>query len=485
MISQSLLLAVLASAPAALAAPAPAPQGAGQEATSAFGPDIQVAASPVSSPSPYPVIVDENGYESATYHGPYTGTPTTTGAVDGPTTTAASIPALPPNPTATYYNADGVPKNAFPAPYVPAGGLGTNGALPRYMVESDFDFESIALGLYQEWIELDLFHDGLARFSDEDFTAAGLGDEARSLIEFMADQESGHATLLTNMLGEAAPKECFYDYPYTTVREWLDFMQRLTRFGESGVWGFINHLDSREVGQLLAQSIATEARQQQIFRQMSGLTPMNVWFENGWPQSWAWTMLAQYISYCPADTTRLSWQNFPTLQFLNNPNINRYSANDTATDGSENVGSRITDPSVSNLTSGSCINLNATGYGCGPAVAHNKTEPLSFPGKQVMLRWEAPGKAVGPNMSYVTAINAGAPKFVAWSAQLNLTYSPLTVTGENTGYTYQPYAAVYGNDGIINGTMAVMLTDTDLYVTPFNATMLNPHIVALGMYQAG
>lgn len=124
----------------------------------------------------------------------------------------------------------------------------------------------------QEWIELDLFHDGLARFTDADFTAAGLGPEARSLIEFMADQESSHATLLTNMLGERAPAECYYDYPYSTVREWVDFMQRLTRFGESGVWGFINHLDSREVGQLLAQSIATEARQQMIFRQMSGLS---------------------------------------------------------------------------------------------------------------------------------------------------------------------------------------------------------------------
>ena len=134
----------------------------------------------------------------------------------------------------------------------------------------------------QEWIELDLFHDGLARFSQADFLEAGIGPEYQSLIEFMADQESGHATLLTNMLGETAPKECVYDYPYNTVREWLDFMQRLTRFGESGVWGFINHLDSREVGQLLAQSIATEARQQQIFRQMSGLTPMDVWFENGW-----------------------------------------------------------------------------------------------------------------------------------------------------------------------------------------------------------
>ena len=125
-----------------------------------------------------------------------------------------------------------------------------------------------------------MFHDGLARFSQEEFEAAGLNAEYMSLIEFMADQETGHATLLTNMLGERAPKECYYDYPYTTVREWLDFMQRLTRFGESGVWGFINHLDSREVGQLLAQSIATEARQQQIFRQMSGLTPMDVWFEN-------------------------------------------------------------------------------------------------------------------------------------------------------------------------------------------------------------
>lgn len=337
-----------------------------------------------------------------------------------------------------------------------------------------------------QWIELDLFHDGLARFSDEDFTEAGLGPEARSLIEFMADQESGHATLLTNMLGDAAPKECVYNYPYTTVREWVDFMQRLTRFGESGVWGFINHLDSREVGQLLAQSIATEARQQQIFRQMTGLTPMNVWFENGWPQSWAWTMLAQYISYCPENQTRLAWQNFPTLHILNNANVNRYSPNDTAQDGSETVGSRIADPSKSNLTSGSCENLNATGYGCGPAVAHNRSEPLSFPGKQVLLQWDNPGQAVGPNNSYITATTAqGKPSYVAWSQQLNLTYSPLTVTGNNTGYTYQPEGFVYGNDGIINGTMAIMITDDNLYVTPFNTTLLNPHIIALGLYQAG
>ncbi|KAI4210087.1 MAG: hypothetical protein LQ351_007036 [Letrouitia transgressa] len=491
MFVSSIIAATLAFVSAVVAAPAPAlasaPQAAGEGEPGTFSPDSQISALPQTPTAPpYPVIVGENGYSSATYHGPYTGTPTTTGAANAPATLAASIPALPPNPTATYYNTQGRPINPMPAPYTPAGGLGTNGTLPRYMVESDFDFESIALGLYQEWIELDLFHDGLARFTDEQFIVAGLGDEARSLIEFMANQETGHATLLSNMLGERAPKQCVYDYPYSTVREWLDFNQRVTRFGESGVWGFINHLDSREVGQLLSQSIATESRQQQIFRQLSGLTPMDVWFENGWPQSWAWTMLAPYISYCPENTTRLAWQNFPTLRFLNNANINRYSPNDTAQDGSETVGNRIADPSVSNLTSGSCLNLNITGYGCGPAVAHNKSEPLSFPGKKVLLQWDAPGTAVGPNNSYVTSTSAkNPPKFVAWSQQLNLTYSPLTDTGNNTGYTYQPEGFVYGNDGIINGTMAVLLTDENLFVTPFNVSLLNPHVVALGLYQAG
>ncbi|RDW58912.1 ferritin-like domain-containing protein [Aspergillus mulundensis] len=433
-----------------------------------------------------PDVVSQNGYRSAPYHGPYSGTPTVLGAAKASKTLAPSIAPKPPNPTATYYNAAGVPTQPMPAPYVPAGGLGTNGTLPRYMVNSDWDFESIALGVYQEYIELDLFHDGLARFSDDDFKAAGIGPEVRSLIEFMANQEVGHATLLSNMLGEAAPKQCVYNYPYRTVREWLDFMQRLTRFGESGVWGFLSHLDSREVSQMLSQSIAIEARQQMVFRQLAGLAPMPVWFENGWPQSWQWTMLAPYISSCPAGQTRLAWQNFPTLHILNNPNINRVDANNTRPDGSEQAGNRITDPSSSNVTQGdACMTANGIGKNCQAALARNRTEPLSYPGKKVYFSWDNPGQHVGPNNSYVTSTTAGQPKFVGWSNQLNLTYSPLTVTGQNRGWTTQPGGMVFGDDGVINDTMAVMLTDLDLFVTPFNTTMLNPHIVALGLYQAG
>lgn len=352
------------------------------------------------------------------------------------------------------------------------------------MVNSDFDFQSIALGLYQEWIELDLFLNGLATFSEDDFLAAGLTAEDRALIEFMAHQETGHATLLTNMLGEAAPVQCTYNYPFSTVREFIDFNQKLTRWGESGVWGFINHLDSREVGQLLSQSIATEARQQMSFRQMLGLHPYPGLFESGIPQSWSWTYLAQYISECPEGNTRLGWQNFPNLHIVNQPNPNRLSANDTA--ANEVVGNRTGDPSDSRINpEESCVNVNETGYSCGPAISRNRSEPLSFPGKLINLTWDEPGQAVGPNNSYVTSTSAGEPAFVAWVSQLNLTYTPLVLTGNNEGYTYQPAEEVYEGDPAVNGTIFVALTDLDLYLTAFNLSMINPHVRALGLYQAG
>lgn len=133
---------ILASAClAAVAISAPAPQVSGYTGADAgfpqtpsplgsvatiFGPDSQVSYTPTAPPppgapgaAPTRVSSDPTGVTS---HGPYDGTPTTTGAVSN-VVLAPSIAPLPPNPTATYYNADGTLKNAQPAPYTPAGML--------------------------------------------------------------------------------------------------------------------------------------------------------------------------------------------------------------------------------------------------------------------------------------------------------------------------------------------------------------------------
>jgi len=181
---------------------------------------------------------------------------------------------------------------------------------------------------------------------------------------------------------------------------------------------------------------------------------MPEWFEIGIPQSFAWTLLAPYIKSCPADTPRLPWQNFPALIVTNNPNAS--------------------DPNT-----------------YPPAITHNRTQ-LSYPGREVNFIFEDPGKHVGPNNSYVTNTTAGAPAFAAWISQLNVTYTPLynvvdPGNGTHSASAVQPEGYLYFKlNPLVNGTVFVVLTDTDLYVTPHNVSLMLPHVVAgPEVYMAG
>ena len=438
-----------------------------------------------------------------TTHGNFTGTATVTGAI-AKGEMNGTISALPPNPEATTYKPNGILNSNQTIPFQPAGGLGTNGTEPVYRVQSDFDYQSLLLGLYQEWIELDLFTDIFNRFSEEDFAKLNLTTSDRFLVEFMAQQENGHATLISNLLGGpgGSSPQCSYNYPYKTLHEAFDFAQKLTQWGESGVWGFQSHLDSRETAQLLDQSIATEGRQSMIFRQFSGLFPMPVWFETGIPQSWAWTFLAPYIASCPSTAKRLAWQNFPELHILNQPNDALVNASESAsapesagsttnTSSNETVGWGPAAPGSDTLArKASCTKTNQTGDSCTGAISQNRSIPLSFPGRKVFLSWDAPGKPVGPNNSYVTSTLAKDPTYVVWVSQLNVTYSPLedvklVPNGTSSGTTLQPDVSTFEGDPAINGTMFIGLTDTDEPFSMFNLSSINPHVVALGLYQAG
>ncbi|KGO45261.1 hypothetical protein PEXP_060500 [Penicillium expansum] len=563
-----ILLSLLSSLPFAAASPKKHHQDPSTT------PDLPLPAANASASAP-PLRT----YNSSRLHTAFTGTPTTTGAL-----TASSIGtgisrggvAV----AATTYPGDGNLHHSEPAPYVPAGGVRTNGSTPVYNTKSDFDYESLALALYQEWIELDLFQDGLRRFNDSAFRAAGMTASDRELIAFMAQQEIGHATMLSNILGARAPQQCNYIYPYTNVKEFVDFCQKLTRWGESGVYGFLAHLDSREAATLLTQSITTEARQQLIFRQFEGLFPMVEWFEVGIPQSWAWTLLAPFISSCPENQTRLIWQNFPTLMVVNQPdpwisgtprnlssaNYRRNGNNSTGYDstGYDSTGydptaynssgynstvynfttsadriSRLNATSRFNQTTGFIFN-ETTGInntvgpgvsipkspkgsgrfnssnsrnGCGASVSRIRPIPLTAPGRQVLLQWDLPGKKIGPNNSYITTTEtkAGSAKYVLWVSQLNITYTPLyVVSGDNgtstnnttngtngvngtnsttdsiRGYTTQPDLETYQGNPAFNGTIFIAITDDDPYASPFNLSLINPHVVAgPALYQAG
>lgn len=131
MLSKTIYASTLLSA-LAVAAPAPQVPGytdadfpdvsvtqpTGPVATS-FGPDSQINAI-LTTPGSAPPRRSSD-VTGATSHGPYSGTATTTGAEQAPTTLGTAIAPLPPNPTATYYNPNGKLQNPAPIPYQPNG----------------------------------------------------------------------------------------------------------------------------------------------------------------------------------------------------------------------------------------------------------------------------------------------------------------------------------------------------------------------------
>lgn len=148
--------------------------------------------------------------------------------------------------------------NTLSAPFTPAGGdiqdtpicslfsifLSIDSILTSRTTDkavTNFDFQSLNLALNQELFELDLFTFGLSKFSVEEFEAAGIDAAGRDLIAFMADQEVGHANLLRDILGpDRAALQCTYQYPFTTVGQFIEYSQLVTRVGESGVLGKSN-----------------------------------------------------------------------------------------------------------------------------------------------------------------------------------------------------------------------------------------------------
>jgi len=198
----------------------------------------------------------------------------------------------------------------------------------------------------------------------------------------------------------------------------------------------------------------------------------------------AWTLLAPYIVSCPSSNlgaNKLAWQNFPTLTVVNQPSV------------------------VPPMNTTEVYNASIT-----PPM--NRSEPISYPGRNVSLSYDAPGMAIGPNNSYITASTAGAPAYVAWISQLNVTYSTYVPTTNSTGSTIQPNETIFpsyfaeaplnqettdqgaqpnnspADFGIVNGTMFVAIVDglaPSLNITAYNLSMLNSHIVAgPAIYQA-
>jgi len=185
------------------------------------------------------------------------------------------------------------------------------------------------------------------------------------------------------------------------------------------------------------------------------------------------------------NTTRLAWQNFPSLTVLNQPNPAKNDPNlgpaQSATGSNPLNSSNIDD-------SNRCSKDQDERNDCGPRISQNKSIPLSYPGRPIQFSWGNVNVTVGPNNSYVTSrsLLADEPRYVMFVSQLNATYVPLVNVSGTSGSAIQPNMSTFMGDPAVNGTMFVAITSQNPYVTPFNLSMVNPFVYAgPALYQAG
>ncbi|TFY75381.1 hypothetical protein EWM64_g8632 [Hericium alpestre] len=418
--------------------------------------------SPSVTESPTSVTTSGTGTSSPT-SAPATNT-SATGVVPTTSAATATLPTGSLSPT------------VLPTPTLvpaPLGGVGLN-ETPVFQPLSDYDVQSIQLDLHQSLLELNLLQFGLTQFNTSDFTQANLTEEDVFLLQYMVEQDAAHVQLVQGILSPNITQPCNYTFPvFADVRGFLDFAQKITRIGESGTAGWINHLDSQASASYILSALLVEARQQMALRQMEGLFPMPYYFVPSITQSMHWSLIAPFIATCPPENPTVNWTVFPPLTILNDPFWPDLPLDNTS----------------------------------GPSISANRSS-VSFPGRELNLSWVAPGQPIGSNSSFNTTSNASTPQFVAWISEVNITYTSLNnVTGTN-GTAIQPEALVFSNLSapltnlsapvgnlslplnlsapLFNETVFIALTDAAIYVTPYNLSQLEPHIFAgPAIYQAG
>lgn len=184
---------------------------------------------------------------------------------------------------------------------------GTASARPAMMkykrdILNALDYQIVNLALNLENLELNLWAQGLANYTQANFTAAGLPADFRNMLQLLHDQETAHVALLQATL--ATPfANCTYHFPTYTPLDVVAFGQIVTSVGEGAYLGALGNITSPAVRQAAGQIIGNEARQNSYLRMVEKINFFSAPnFDTPLTAAQAYSLASQYWS-CPVTNT--------------------------------------------------------------------------------------------------------------------------------------------------------------------------------------
>ncbi|KAH8111740.1 ferritin-like domain-containing protein [Phellopilus nigrolimitatus] len=165
-----------------------------------------------------------------------------------------------------------------------------------------------------EHLEVAFYQEGLAKFDEAAFEAAGLPPFARGRFEQISVNEQTHERVLTEILGPNATQACTYSFPLSDPKAFAAMSAIFEGVGTAAYTGAANLLSDPTHVTEAASILATEARQAAWVE--SAVNKENPWstpFETPLDMNQAFSLAAGFIVSCPSTNPVLPAMAFPVL----------------------------------------------------------------------------------------------------------------------------------------------------------------------------
>ncbi|KAG8956474.1 hypothetical protein FRC03_010824 [Tulasnella sp. 419] len=175
------------------------------------------------------------------------------------------------------------------------------------------DDEILNYALTLEHLEDSFYKEGLAKFDDHAFEAAGFPPIVRKRFLEVAEHEATHVTFLEQALGDKAVKPCEYSFPYNDVSSFAALAMALEGVGTSAYLGAAQFITNKDFLTAAASVLATEARHASWISSAIQKSPFNGPFETPLSLNEVFSLAAAFIKSCPSTNPPLPVKAFPAL----------------------------------------------------------------------------------------------------------------------------------------------------------------------------
>ncbi|SNX86615.1 related to stress response protein rds1p [Melanopsichium pennsylvanicum] len=178
--------------------------------------------------------------------------------------------------------------------------------------QADIDTVILNYALTLEHLENAFYHDSLATYDAEAFRSAGYPDWVRQRFIEIGGHEKAHVDFLTKVLGDAATKECTYDFGVTDVKTFIATSQLLEGVGESAYLGAAQNITAPGTLTAAGSILTVESRH-------AGWVSSSVLKGDGFPRETStplnfnqtYSLAAPLIKSCPDTNPALPVKAFP------------------------------------------------------------------------------------------------------------------------------------------------------------------------------